>query len=469
MKSYLKSNKIINKYLLYATLFALPWQVRNIVDAVYFNNNFIEYSSTSIYFTDILIMLVLFTWIPVLIKLIKRRRFTFGPKAILWPLLALLVWMWLSIIWASNLGLNHLVSVWMVSRFTLFSLFYLYLINSIRNLRDIIWPVVWGLVLQSVIAISQYVSNSSLGLRLIGESILAPAQSGIPVVIVDGIRKLRAHGSFPHANILGGFLAVWLTVLFSWFYVVKRNWQHYLVWGAYSLLGIALVLSFSRAAWLAFGICLVVIVVLVIKQSPKKFKKAILPIILSLTVVGAVAGSQFEAVTSRFDLDQPVEAISLNSRKQQFNNFNLVFSKFPLLGVGAGQYVPYLYKLNQETQGWSYSGGDEAWKYDPSGQIGDIEPMHNIYLLILAELGVVGLAIFGFLIYGAIKEAYKDKKKNFIFSRAVFLALIAILILGLFDHYLWTLQQGRLLWFIILALVAVLSLQSGYNNKVIKR
>ncbi len=57
------------------------------------------------------------------------------------------------------------------------------------------------------------------------------------------------------------------------------------------------------------------------------------------------------------------------------------------------------------------------------------QPIHNIYLLILSELGVLG--ILGIL--GTIKI----KKMS--------LALGAILILGFFDHYFLTLQQGQIL------------------------
>lgn len=73
------------------------------------------------------------------------------------------------------------------------------------------------------------------------------------------------------------------------------------------------------------------------------------------------------------------------------------------------------------------------------------QPVHNVYLLILAETGVVGFAFFllAFVVF------LKQKSK----MQPVFLySLIQLFTLGLFDHYLFTLQQGQLLLVIFTAL-----------------
>jgi len=457
--------KTVNKLILWLVLFVLPWQTRYMINAVYFKDNFIEYASIAIYATDILIILLLLTAIPILFR---NKKFNFGPKFILWPLALLLLWMWLSVIWAYGIGLDYLVSVNFAGHFTLFIAFYLYLINFIKNIKYIVWPVILGLVVQSGIAVYQYYLNHSIGLKIIGESILDPLKSGIPVVIVEGARKLRAHGSLPHANILGGMLATWLIVLFSWFYAIKKTKSYYLVWVIFILLTIALVLSFSRGAWLIFGLGILFMIIMVWFKYPKRFKKAIIPSLLVVLVVISFAISQRQAILSRFNLEQPIESISIKSRQQQFDSFKTVFIKYPILGIGVGQYVPYLYKINQETEGWSYRSDFTGWVYNPTGYGGNYEPVHNIFLLALSELGVIGFLLFISLFIGVFMEIFKNKNKLFILGRSLAVAWVAIFILGLFDHYIWTLQQGKLLMFTILALIAIVVLKSSYNKKVDK-
>lgn len=450
-----------NKFVLWLVLFVLPWQTRYVINATYFKDNFVEYSSMAIYLTDVLIVLLLLTSIPIFFR---KNKFNLGPKFIFWPLVMLLLWMWVSIIWTKGIGLDYLVSINFASHFTLFGLFYLYLINFVKNIKDIIWPVILGLVVQSGVAIYQYYLNSSVGLRLTGESVLDSSKSGIPVVIVEGIRKLRAHGSLPHANILGGILAIWLIVLSAWFYAVKKTWKHYLIWLIFIVLSISLVLSFSRAAWLVFGLGVLTAIVVVWFKYPKKTKRIILPSLLIILVVTSFAFNQRQAIFSRFNLEQPIESISIKSRQQQFDSFKSVFIKYPILGVGAGQYVPYLYKINQETEGWSYRPDLSGWVYNPTGKIDNYEPVHNIFLLVLAELGIVGFLIFLSLFIGVLIEILRSKKKLFILSRTLAIAWVAIFVLGMFDHYIWTLQQGKLLMFTILSLIVIVVLKSSYNK-----
>jgi O-antigen ligase len=75
-----------------------------------------------------------------------------------------------------------------------------------------------------------------------------------------------------------------------------------------------------------------------------------------------------------------------------------------------------------------------------------IQPVHNIYFLVLSETGSVGLVVLLYCLW----ITYRRLKKNTNFE---LLALfILILFLGFFDHYFFTLQQGQLLIVIIFGL-----------------
>jgi O-antigen ligase len=75
-----------------------------------------------------------------------------------------------------------------------------------------------------------------------------------------------------------------------------------------------------------------------------------------------------------------------------------------------------------------------------------LQPVHNIFLLIFSELGILGLLVFCFLIYKVLVVQLKSKKTYFL------LPLIFILFTGLFDHYTLTLQQNILLFDVFIGL-----------------
>jgi O-antigen ligase len=80
-----------------------------------------------------------------------------------------------------------------------------------------------------------------------------------------------------------------------------------------------------------------------------------------------------------------------------------------------------------------------------------VEPVHNLPLLVLSELGVVGaLILIGLGISIAVGIVRAKRPETIIFSAA----LAGLLVTTLFDHYLWTLTPGRMLLGLVLGLWA---------------
>jgi len=75
-----------------------------------------------------------------------------------------------------------------------------------------------------------------------------------------------------------------------------------------------------------------------------------------------------------------------------------------------------------------------------------LQPVHNIFLLIAAEAGLVGLVVFLWFLFLTFKKLLITNNKQLL------LLLSVVLILGLTDHYWLTLQQSQLLFTIILGL-----------------
>ena len=75
-----------------------------------------------------------------------------------------------------------------------------------------------------------------------------------------------------------------------------------------------------------------------------------------------------------------------------------------------------------------------------------LQPVHNIFLLIFAEVGIFGLLAFTYLIFKTVGVLLKDSKIYLL------LPLVFILFTGLFDHYTLTLQQNILLFSVFIGI-----------------
>jgi len=142
----------------------------------------------------------------------------------------------------------------------------------------------------------------------------------------------------------------------------------------------------------------------VLRKKHKFFIPLLLTTISVILFVGTTLGLQDEAVVVRQQLN--AAAIS-------------IFHQSPIIGNGLGNFLVQLPD------------------YLVSRTIYFLQPAHNIYLLALAETGIIGFAIFLWVLWKAVSN-------NKI--------IIPIVLLGFVDHYFLTLQQGQLLFTIFLSL-----------------
>lgn len=455
----------IEPYLIGLFFVVLPWQMRYIILPSYHQGIFSEYASVSIYLTDLLIIILLLGWV---IKLLfKYHKIIYGTPYIFWPLLSLIIWIWLSLWIASRSGLiiDYPAGIWVAGKFTLLFGFYLYLINQVKHWRTIVLPLALGIFIQGGIGIVQYLINHSIGLRLLDESVLNPAEPGIPVVVTYGIRHLRAHGLLPHANLLGGYLAIGLILLIPQL-VRTKGWLNCWLWSVFAMGGAGLILSFSRSAWLVFAVSILILGLYIWRRMKLSQHKFLRNLFIALIIISGVAISQYQAIIPRVTLSQPIEQKSILDREQQLAEFNNVFAINPITGVGVNQYVAHLIKINDANSGWLYRRDLGGWVYQASDRAAYPQPVHNLVLLILAELGVVGLIIVGILLLGiGIVWWLGKSSQNSIERWAIGCGILGLILLGSIDHYLWDLQQGRLLVILVLALLVIWRLSVSYNKE----
>ncbi len=301
--------------------------------------------------------------------------------------------------------------------------------------REVFGLVVGSAVSQAVLGAVQFFKQGSLGLARIGEAVLGADIPGVAKIIVDGEKIVRAYGLFPHPNVLAAFLLLGiLAVYYLWF---REKPSVTLAVGFLTIL-FGLALTFSRTAWMiailltaaAVGYALVV----------KTYRRSAL-LLLPALVVGGLAlaillGPQI-AARSQVAADEPAFVL-----RGAYNKVGWEIIKSRPLGVGIGNQVQFAI----ENGLYQKFGLTESWQF---------QPIHNIYLLIASEVGILGLAAF--LIF-LIKKVLPNLHP---LALVIPLSLLAF---GLLDHFLWTYQPGRLMLWLIIGILMGLSARSSTDR-----
>ena len=98
------------------------------------------------------------------------------------------------------------------------------------SFKNIFTIIIYSALIQSLLAIFQFLKQKSIGFIFLKESFLSPEKYGVAKITIDGNIYIRAYGFFPHPNILGGFLlfSIIITILYLKMFHMehfKENWE----------------------------------------------------------------------------------------------------------------------------------------------------------------------------------------------------------------------------------------------------
>ncbi|MDD5589682.1 MAG: O-antigen ligase family protein [Candidatus Portnoybacteria bacterium] len=423
----------------YLFVFFLPFQTRALLKS--FSQPFNEWTSVSFYLTDLLVLAVIFLWI---IRIIKKEGFLKIGKT---EIVLFLFWLVgaLSIFKAENSWLAIFRELKLVE----FVFLFLYLKNNFSIYSLIPWKesgqarieklalvIISSGLLQSLIAIGQFFRQKSFGLSFLDESPLASDLSGVAKISVEGSQMIRGYGLTPHPNVLAAFL---VSAIFVCLYLMigrfgKNKLTDLGFSGALYVLMLGLAVTFSRTAIL-FGL-LAVFVWLFYLFFKEKYRALILRTALVFSVILLFLTVVFwPLISNRFDSNLVLEGQAYDLRVF-YNKTALEFIKHnSLLGVGIGNFVPFFMEKEKLTEAWMY------------------QPAHNLYLLIGSEMGILGLAVFLIFLVLVMVGFYKNAFKKPIFF-GIFLLTVSYLLFAASDHYFWTIQQGGLMFWGLLGIMA---------------
>lgn len=435
----------IEKTFFYLLVFFLPFQIRLVLRQ--FSGKFNEWSSAYLYLTDIMILALLVFWgmrifsNARLLKKIKPQESLyvsfcdFARKAVKrdFFILAFLVVGALSLLVADNAKLGF-YSWLKLLEFSFFFFYLKYNFSRFLDLEKVFQVLVGAAIFQSVFAIAQFFRQKSLGIKYL-ESPISPEMPGVAKIILDGKNIIRAYGLMPHPNILVAFLFLAIFGLAFLFFKncgrIKTGGK--IIFGLIATIFLwAFVLTFSRVA-AAIGL-LFFLSWLVWNGRKKEFKKLILSVLSFFAVVLALLILvYYSSLFARYSIE--------NFGKSQAVDLRVYYNKaawdsikeIPVSGVGQGNFVWDMSRL----------GLLPDWMYQPA---------HNIYLLIGSEIGVLGVLFFVFFLF-LIWFGFVKAKVSFPENCLIFFFYF-IIITGLFDHYWWDIQQGQLMLWLVLGILA---------------
>lgn len=357
-------------------------------------------------------------------KLFHRFGVNIQRSCLILSVYLFLLWSGLSVFWARD----HFLAFY--SWFRLIEgvlVFFLILAFNFNRLK-IIWAIILAGLAQSVLAVWQFFNQAVYGSKWLGIAEHWPQIPGTFVVEIDGFRWLRAYGSFTHPNILGGFLAVCFFCGLFVYLKYATGWQKVFLSAVLVFNVAGLFFSFSRSAWLAWIGGMVFYIILEIfyrRKMPRDFWRLAFYVVLTMILL---IGFYRPLVETRLSGETRLEERSIKQRQSANSEALDAIKNSFWFGVGAGHYTDYLYQRNSQLPGWAY------------------QPVHNWYLLIWAELGVIGFLLFTFLFLAVLTYLFKQKKLT------VFLPVLVLLLIGLFDHYLWSQYFGLIWWWAVLGL-----------------
>jgi len=364
-----------------------------------------------------------------------RRLWTSVAVLVFWvSLLLLCLWAYYSQTWAFTSENRPTIAQNATLQLVLLAAFIMAILIHAPSPRQVAVVLVGLLLLNSLIGGLQVALQGSIGLP--GEFPLDPMRSGVSVIQSGDIRWLRPYGLLPHPNNFAGLLIMGLYPCITFINhprrIVKFIGYAALVVGFWVLL-----LSFSRSAWLAFAIGGALILPLLIRQYgvPKRF---LLALLLLAVTAALFAVMYYPLLAVRAGIgEESLELRSVADRVVYTQIAQQAITERPLLGLGAGNFPWYAsYYLHHFTD------------YDLRG-----DHVHNVYLSVLGELGIVGLGLFLVVLivacYGIWQAIRHDPEP--LARIALFGGIIAFAVVSFFDYYPWILIHTQFLWFGLIA------------------
>jgi hypothetical protein len=266
--------------------------------------------------------------------------------------------------------------------------------------NEVLTVLLFSVLIQGAIGLAQFSMGRSIGLDFLGESKLLAGAIGTSFIKLSNGEFLRAYGTFPHPNVLSGYLL--FTFLASASLYFTQNWKK-LSLLIMPLSSFLVIFTFSRVAIAMLAISWIVIAYQLL------WKKGLGVLVLE-----------------RFATFFKGEDYALEDRLKLVRESVEIIKSNLWTGVGAGNFTRAM---------------EGSIPYAATG-ISLLQPVHNLPLLLISEHGIVFGSILSLLfLWASIRSLFVKNQVKFL----IILASVSLIAVGMMDHYLLTLPQGLII------------------------
>lgn len=395
---------------------------------------------------DITLAILYVLWISELVR--NKRKINFFPSISL-PFFLLIGIATLSMVNASSPKLSLFEIVQVLKMY----LGFLYIVNNIKNRKEIQFVIVFlllGLFLESVLGLAQYKFDRPFVPSILG----GPEKLGY---IRLGEPLSRISGTWASYNDFAWYLTFMLPISMSLLFTKIRGIYKSMC-GLTLVVGIgALICTLSRAGWSSFVIAALIVLLLNFSKTKGKtglnsFAISLVAILIFVSTIVTVNPQFLNIVNRRIFSDDYNAAQSRIPQMQVALN---IIKANPFLGVGINNYTEVMQ---------DYDTSDIKLTSITRHQV------HNIFLQIAAEMGIMGLVIFIWLILMVYKEGLTYIKSSEGTMSGIVIGIIAgtsaFLIHGLVDAASLGNHLFLIFWFFAGIIIATRKIESQAKPSV---
>jgi O-antigen ligase len=358
------------------------------------------------------------------IRLDSLQRFT----------LVFLAWLWLTAALAEDV-LGGALAALTYTKYVLMAIIVCDLVRSESRLRVILAGSAATLAVHLLYAAAQALSGSTLDVQGV-----KPTPMGVNLVFesAGGVSAFRPSGFFTHPNVLADYLAFVLPcgiaiMAFGRGAIGRGRWLAALL----TLSGlVVLVLTLSRGGWVATGVALMVMLAAGASKGLVAMRQ-VFAVTGALACILAVIAIAYPFAYLR--ITEPDQR-SGEARLAMIDQALLIIQRNPVTGVGFGGYN----RAAQNNIPESYSHLGPTFREQLLTGV-----VHNKYLLLTAEHGLVGLALFLVILWRHIALFFRQPAWRRGINGAVALGLTGAVagqcVFFLFDHFYLDVRM-ELLW-----------------------
>ena len=356
-------------------------------------------------------------------NVLKKEEFKIISNPLNIPVLSFIIICVLSLIWSNT----PFISIKELPLFLAGPFLYFIIVNNIIDQRQINRIIVSVLIVGTLFGIYGILQYNGIDFSF----------------WIGNYGRRKVFGLFGNAGYFAEYLMLTLPIAVSLFLVSKNKITKLLLLIGILTISSTIVFTFTRTPYLSIVISFIFILFLFLISRGKEFfkenKKIFIVVFLAIIIIISLIvvpnplnkpGTAISKIKGRTSVNKLAQDYSIRRRIATWKFTTLLIKDHPLLGSGIGSF-----KYNSlRYQAKFFDQGDNRALY-PYGLAGRA---HNEYLQLWAELGIVGVMIFIWLIFANFNYGFKIlKREKNRYKQGIIIGLMGSVMAFLVDSLLW--------------------------------